>query len=59
MAHEVDPEAVIAGLAAQVGQLTTQVIMRDVLLAEAQKRVAELEAAPTAADAAAPGGGGA
>lgn len=48
MAQQVNPEAVIARLAAQLGQLAAEMAMRDVALDEAQKRITDLEAAVTA-----------
>lgn len=39
----VDPEKVIQRLAAQVGQLSAEIAMRDTALEQAQARIEELE----------------
>lgn len=42
--QQVDPQAVIANLSVQIGQYVTQIAMRDVLLGDLEKQVAELQA---------------
>lgn len=49
--QQIDPQAVIARLGAQVGQMAAELAMRDTLLEQAQKRIAELEKPEAAADA--------
>jgi hypothetical protein len=45
-----NPEAVIERLAAQIGHLSAEVAMRDVALAQAQARIAELEQSAPSTD---------
>lgn len=42
----VSPEAVIQRLAAQVGQLSAEIAMRDVVIEQQAARIAELEKTP-------------
>lgn len=50
--QEIDPQAVIEGLTTQIGQLTTQIIMRDVALAAVRQELADLKASSAPAETA-------